>query len=162
MSKRWPLIIVSLVAVLIAAVFIYRIYGERRPAAQTPPQNASASGRAQTEPSAGTERQRARGGASATPVVIAAATEQNFVIRRRTIGSLESPAVVTIRSRLDSQVLEQHVRDGQVVKKGDLLFTLDDREVRAALARAEAQLAKDRAALSRRELDLRQIGRAHV
>ena len=159
LRKRRLLIIASLVAVLIAAVILYVSYsrGERRTSAQTPPQVGSAAGRAQIvqEPSAGSARRDGRAEATGAPVVTAAAIEQNFVIRRRTIGSLESPAVVTIRSRLDSQVLEQHVRDGQIVKKGDLLFTLDDREVRAALARAEAQLAKDRAALSRSELDLR-------
>jgi multidrug efflux system membrane fusion protein len=80
---------------------------------------------------------------------------QDFPIRRRTIGNIESPAIINVRARIDSQVLEQHVRDGQMVRKGDLLFTLDDREIRAAIAQSEAQLAKDQATLARTELDVR-------
>ena len=67
---------------------------------------------------------------------------------------MESPAIVLVKSRIESQVLEQHVRDGQLVKKGDLLFTLDDREIQALIARDQAQLAKDNAALAQAEADL--------
>ena len=88
------------------------------------------------------------------PVITAKARLEDFSIRRRTIGIIESPAIVVVKSRIDSQVLEQHVRDGQVVKKGDLLFTLDDREIQALIARDEAQLAKDNAALAQAEADL--------
>ena len=82
---------------------------------------------------------------AAVPVTTAPAQVEDFAIRRRTIGIIESPATVVVKSRLESQVTEQHVRDGQLVKKGDLLFTLDDRVVQAAIARDEAQLAKDQA-----------------
>ena len=88
------------------------------------------------------------------PVITAKARLEDFSIRRRTIGIIESPAIVLVKSRIESQVLEQHVRDGQVVKKGDLLFTLDDREIQALIARDEAQLAKDNAALAQAEADL--------
>jgi multidrug efflux system membrane fusion protein len=88
------------------------------------------------------------------PVATAAAEEGAFPVRRRSIGLLESPAVVVVRSRIDSQMLEKHVTDGQLVRKGDLLFTLDDRELKATIARNEAQLAKDEAALQRANADL--------
>jgi membrane fusion protein, multidrug efflux system len=89
------------------------------------------------------------------PVVTQLATVEDFPVRRRTIGTLESPASVIIRSRIDSQVLEQHVTDGDIVKKDDLLFTLDDREIRATIARDEATIAKDQAALTQAEAALR-------
>jgi multidrug efflux system membrane fusion protein len=88
------------------------------------------------------------------PVITADAASEDFRIRRRTIGTLESPAVVVIRSRIDSQVLDQHVSDGQLVRKDDLLFTLDDREIQALIARDEAQLAKDNATLTQAQADL--------
>ena len=94
------------------------------------------------------------GAARVVPVIVAKAQLENFAVRRRTIGVLESPAIVVVRSRIESQVLEQHIRDGQIVKKGDLLFTLDDREIQALIARDEAQLAKDNAALAQAEADL--------
>ena len=63
-------------------------------------------------------------------------------------------AIVIVKSRIESQVLEQRVLDGQFVNKGDLLFTLDDREIQALIARDEAQLAKDNATLAQTEADL--------
>ena len=77
-------------------------------------------------------------GRIAAPVTTTPAQTEDFAIRRRTIGILESPATVVVKSRLESQVTEQHVRDGQLVKKGDVLFTLDDRVVKATIARDEA------------------------
>jgi len=94
-----------------------------------------------------------RGGA--VPVVSQLVTVEDFPIRRRTIGILESPATVIIRSRIDSQVLEQHITDGDIVKKDDLLFTLDDREIKATIARDEATIAKDQAALTQADAALR-------
>ena len=92
--------------------------------------------------------------APAIPVTTVAAEEGAFPVRRRSIGLLESPAVVVVRSRIESQMLEKHVDDGQLVRKGDLLFTLDDRELKATIARNEAQLAKDEAARDRANADL--------
>jgi multidrug efflux system membrane fusion protein len=110
-----------------------------------------------------TPQQTAEGGRSAhgaaAPVTTALAQVVDFAIRRRTIGILESPATVVVKSRLESQVTEQHVSDGQLVKKGDVLFTLDDRVVKAAIARDEAQVAKDQATADRTELDLERYKR---
>jgi multidrug efflux system membrane fusion protein len=92
---------------------------------------------------------------AAVPVVTQLVTIEDFPIRRRTIGILESPATVIIRSRIDSQVLDQHVTDGDIVKKDDLLFTLDDREIKATIARDEATIAKDQAALTQADAALR-------
>ena len=103
--------------------------------------------------------QKAQRPAAAVPVSVAEARAENFAIRRRTIGILESPATVVVRSRLQSQVLEQHVKDGQLVRRGELLFTLDDREVRAAIARDEAQIARDQATADRTAIDLERYER---
>jgi len=89
------------------------------------------------------------------PVVTAPVHQGEFPVRRRSIGLLESPAIVVVRSRIDSQMVEKHVTDGQLVRKGDLLFTLDDRELKAVIARNEATLAKDEAARDRAKADLR-------
>jgi len=95
----------------------------------------------------------ATAGGPAAPVTTAVAHSEDFAIRRRTIGIAESPAVVVVKSRVESQVVEQHVRDGQVVKKGELLFTLDDREIKALIARSEAVLARDKATVVRTGTD---------
>jgi multidrug efflux system membrane fusion protein len=92
-------------------------------------------------------------------VITSKAELRDYHIRRRTIGTIESPAVVVIRSRIDSQVLQQNVTDGQLVRKGDVLFVLDDREIQAQIARDQAQLAKNMATLAqaKAELDRKQI-----
>jgi multidrug efflux system membrane fusion protein len=97
--------------------------------------------------------------AAALPVTTTTARSEDFAIQRRTIGVLESPATVVVKSRIESQVLEQHVKDGQLVHRGALLFTLDDREVKAAIARDEAQIAKDQATADRTEVDLQRYQR---
>jgi len=104
-----------------------------------------------------------RGGAgtvvASVPITTALVRVEDFAIRSRTIGILETLATVIVKSRIESQVLEQHVKDGQFVKKGDLLFTLDDREINATIARDEAQLQKDQATLTRTEADLERYQR---
>lgn len=107
----------------------------------------------QADSSQGNPRAKAAG-SRVVPVVSAKVAIEDFRIRRRTIGIMESPAIVVVKSRIDSLVLEQHVLDGQFVKKGDTLFTLDDREIKALIARDEAQLAKDNAALTQAQADL--------
>lgn len=86
-------------------------------------------------------------------VAVAPAEMRDMTIKKRAIGLVESPAIVTVRSRIDSQILEQHVREGQFVKKDDLLFVLDDRDIRAQIARDEAVLAKDQALLQKAQAD---------
>jgi multidrug efflux system membrane fusion protein len=98
-------------------------------------------------------------GVASVPITTAPVQVEDFAIRRRTIGILETLATVIVKSRIESQVTEQHVKDGQFVKKGDPLFTLDDREIRATIARDEAQLQKDHATLMRTEADLERYQR---
>ena len=95
-----------------------------------------------------------RGGSDGTAVVVAKVDQQDFLIKKHSIGWVESPATVAVRTRVDSQIKEQHVVDGQMVKAGDLLFVLDDREQQAQLAKDEATLAKDTALHSRSARDL--------
>lgn len=87
-------------------------------------------------------------------VVTAVATTADFPIRRYAIGFVSSPAVVSVSARISSQVVGAHVKDGQMVKAGDLLFTLDDRALKAQLAKDQATLAKDQALLASAQADL--------
>lgn len=114
--------------------------------------------RSSSDSSSGQRGQRG-GRDTAAPVTTTAAHAEDFPIRRRTIGIVESIATVIVKSRLDSQVTQQHIRDGQLVKKGDLLFTLDDRDVKAAIARDQAQVEKDQAVADRTQLDLERYKR---
>jgi multidrug efflux system membrane fusion protein len=94
-----------------------------------------------------------RGGQTAT-VTTAAARIADLPIRLRSIGWVEPVQKVSVSARLNSQIVEQKVVEGQIVAKGDVLFRLDDREVRAAIARDTATLARDQALLARAQGDL--------
>jgi multidrug efflux system membrane fusion protein len=96
-----------------------------------------------------------RGGAGIAVAVVTAVAEQaDMPVRKRAIGFVETPATVVVKSRIDSQIVDQHVVDGQFVKKGDLLFTLDDRDIRAQIDKDEAAIARDEATHKRAETDL--------
>jgi len=92
--------------------------------------------------------------ARAVSVVATAATTADFPIRRHAIGSVSSPAVVNVSARIASQIVTIHVRDGQMVQAGDILFSLDDRALKAAVDRDRATLAKDQALLASAAADL--------
>lgn len=69
-------------------------------------------------------------------------------------GIVVSESVTTVRTRVDGQIDEVHVQEGQMVRRGQLLFTLDSRLNRALLAQQEATLARDRAQQQRTQADL--------
>ena len=136
--RRTSVVLAVLITVICAGYYGFSRYGDRLGLTTGTPQI-----------------QEPRRAAAVIPVKTVAAEQGAFPVRRRSIGLLESPAVVVVRSRIDSQMLEKHVTDGQLVREGDLLFTLDDRELRATIARNEAQLAKDEAARDRANADLK-------
>lgn len=83
-------------------------------------------------------------GATGTPPVIvrtAAAETRDVPLSLENVGTVVTNDSVGVRARLDSQVMEVAFRDGDYVEQGDLLFVLDDRMLKADLARDEAQLA---------------------
>ncbi|RWQ62135.1 MAG: biotin/lipoyl-binding protein, partial [Mesorhizobium sp.] len=92
--------------------------------------------------------------ARSTSVVAATASKADFPIRRYAIGFVSSPAVVSVNARISSQITSIAVKDGQMVRAGDLLFSLDDRALKAQLARDQATLAKDQALLASATADL--------
>jgi membrane fusion protein, multidrug efflux system len=85
------------------------------------------------------------------PVAVGTAVSKAVPIQIRTIGTVQAYAAVTLKSQLDAEVAQIHITEGQAVKKGDLLFTLDQRPWEAALRQAEAVLARDTAQLQQAE-----------
>jgi multidrug efflux system membrane fusion protein len=94
------------------------------------------------------------GGKPAVAVKVVEVTQASMPIRRRTIGWVEPIASVAIKSRINSVIMEQRATDGQFVKKGDVLFVLDDRDAKAAIARDEATMAQHQAEVDRAHSDL--------
>ena len=79
--------------------------------------------------------------------------QKDVPLQVRAIGWVEPYSTVSLRSQVDGQLARVHFQEGQEVKKGDLLFTVDPRPFEAALRKAEAQLAKDRAEAKNAEVE---------
>ncbi len=86
-------------------------------------------------------------------IVSATAVVQDVPTVRRSVGWVEPISTVTVRARVDGEVVQQLVQEGQIVRRGDLLFRIDDREIKAALAKDEALLLRDQATLARTQAD---------
>src|SRR4051812_43096633 len=91
--------------------------------------------------------------AAAQAVVAGVAEVLPTPVQVSAIGTVQSIATVIIKSRVDGQIADVHFEEGQDVKEGDLLFTLDNRSFQAQLAQAEAVLQRDRAQLERAQLE---------
>lgn len=91
-------------------------------------------------------RGRTPGGAGvAVPVKVAVAVEEDVPIRLREVARVEPYNTVTLQARVQGTVTEIHFVDGQDIKTGGLLFTIDPRPFQAALDLAKANLARDKA-----------------
>jgi multidrug efflux system membrane fusion protein len=81
---------------------------------------------------------------AAIPVAVAAVEQKAVPLLVQAIGSVEAYSVVSVRAQVGGELTRVHIKEGQDVKKGDLLFTIDPRVYEAALAQAQATLARDR------------------
>jgi multidrug efflux system membrane fusion protein len=77
------------------------------------------------------------------PVAVAPVERKTVPLQVQAIGTVEAYAVVSVRAQVGGELMRVHITEGQDVKKGDLLFTIDPRTYEAALANAQATLAKD-------------------
>jgi len=90
------------------------------------------------------------GGQAAPPVTVTTAKveQKDLAVRLRSTGVVTPLRTVDIKPQVNSIINKVSVRDGQYVKAGDLLFSLDARTEDANISKAQAQLAKDSAALA--------------
>ncbi|MEZ5463488.1 efflux RND transporter periplasmic adaptor subunit [Dokdonella sp.] len=90
----------------------------------------------------------------ALPVKAMNVIQRPTAIYKELIGEVRGSQEVEIRARVGGILTGKHFQDGALVEKGQLLFTIDPREYRAAVATAEAQLASADAAAARAQLDV--------
>jgi membrane fusion protein, multidrug efflux system len=113
---------------------------------------------AEAKPSEGTPRaagtsggQRGAGGGGrareAVPVLVATAVQKSMPLQLRAVGNVEAYSIVSVKSQVTGVLNQAHFKEGQDVKKGQLLFTIDPRPFEAAVKQAEANLARDTAQL---------------
>jgi RND family efflux transporter MFP subunit len=95
--------------------------------------------------------------APAAAITTASARQMNVPVQLDANGYVSSLNSVDIRPQVSNVIARVHIKEGQFVKTGDVLFSLDDRADRVNLQKAEAQLAKDNA--SQKDLE-RQLARS--
>ena len=97
----------------------------------------------------GCSRNANQGAGEGAPVLVAQAIETNVPVQidPPPVGHVMPYSTVTIRPQIGGILSEVHFQEGQEVKKGDLLFTIDPRPTQAALISARANLTRDQAQL---------------
>ena len=143
-KSRWAAVLV----VAIVAGAAYWFWQGREAANSGAP---TATGARQQGPGGG---RPGRFGAAHAPVQAATATSEAVPRYLSGLGTVTAANTVTVRSRVDGQLLAIHFTEGQQVKAGDLLAEIDPSQFKVALAQAEGQLAKDRATLANARRDL--------
>ena len=96
----------------------------------------------------------ASGSARSVPVVAVAARTGEMGVYLTGLGTATSLNTVTVKSRVDGQLINVAFKEGQIVQKGDLLAEIDPRPFQVQLTQAEGQAAKDEATLKNTQLDL--------
>lgn len=106
---------------------------------------------------AGCHRQTPNAAPPPPKVTVAPVIEKDIVEWNEYIGRTDAVESVEVRARVSGYLTSVDFKPGSLVKKGDLLFTIDDRPYKADLARAEGQLQQARAQQKLAELDFQRI-----
>jgi multidrug efflux system membrane fusion protein len=134
----------ALLLLLVAAVAAYAVW------------RASQPGLAVVNPNAGGRRGAGRGaaGLGPTPVVVAKAKRAAVPVYLSGLGNVSAFYTVTVKSRVDGQLMSVGFKEGDFVKEGQVLAEIDPRPYQVQLEQAEGTLARDTALLSNARIDL--------
>ncbi len=87
------------------------------------------------------------------PVLVAKAVQRDVNVYLDALGTVTPRNTITVKARVDGQLLNVYFREGQMVKSGDLLAQIDPRPFEVQLGQAEGQLTKDKALLDNALID---------
>lgn len=105
---------------------------------------------------------RSRSGSTATPVRVEPVLRRDLAVHLRAIGTVTPRNTVTVRSRVEGQLLKVHFQEGQQVAAGQLLAEIDPLPYEIRLAQAEARLRQNRAQLLTAKADLERVRQLHA
>jgi len=92
------------------------------------------------------------------PVTVSKAVQKTMPVQLRAIGRVQAYATVTVKAQVSGELIGVHFKEGQDVKKGDMLFTIDPQPLTAQLRQAEANLARDKAQLENARKQVERYG----
>ncbi|MCA1986098.1 MAG: efflux RND transporter periplasmic adaptor subunit [Desulfovibrio sp.] len=93
------------------------------------------------------------------PVLAATAQVESIPEVVAAVGNVEAASTVEIKARINGEVVKVHFSEGQEVRQGDVLFTIDPRPLEAALREATAKLERNKALMRKAEEDNRRYER---
>ncbi len=93
----------------------------------------------------------------AVPVLAADVVETTVPLQISAVGNVQPCSVVQIKAQVSGQVTKIHFREGQEVRRGDLLFTLDSRTYVALLKKEEANLASNKVEAQNAQVELKRV-----
>jgi len=96
----------------------------------------------------------ARQAGPASPVSVAKVVAKDIPLQVKAIGTVEAYSTIQVKAQVGGPLIGVYFREGQDVRKGDLLFKIDPRPYEIAVSQAEANLAKDQALLKTAEDDV--------
>jgi multidrug efflux system membrane fusion protein len=137
----WPWILLLVVAGV--GIYLYPRFMQPTPAGTATAADASKKGAAPG----------GRAGARQVPVVAAAARRGDMPVYLNGLGSVAPFNTVTVRTRVDGELVNVAFDEGQLVKQGDLLAEVDPRPFNVQLSLAEAQKARDESVLANARMD---------
>jgi membrane fusion protein, multidrug efflux system len=103
--------------------------------------------------SATSKSAQAGAGPQAIPVAVATAERRDVPVFLEGLGSVQAYNTVSLKSRIDGQIVQIAFKEGQFVKQGDLLIVIDPRPYQVQLEQAQAALARDQAQSKNAQLD---------
>ena len=152
-SRLWITTAAIVLIGVAVAIGWYYFAGSRNGADATGQGGTPSAGNPQGGP---TSARRGAGGDATrpTPVAVMAARQGDFDVYLNALGTVTARSTVTVRSRVDGQLLRVLFNEGQVVKAGQLLAEIDPRPFQVQLEQMNGQLAKDQALLANAQVDL--------
>ena len=97
---------------------------------------------------------RGGGGGGDVPVTVAKVARRDVPVDVQVIGNVEAYSTIAVKAQVGGVLTKVHFQDGDYVKEGDMLFTVDARPLRAQLQQVEANLARNHAQLKLAEANL--------
>jgi len=91
---------------------------------------------------------------SGVPVVVAKVSQKLMPVEVSSVGNVEPLSTVAIKAQVSGELLQVHFKEGDFVRKGQLLFTIDSRSFQGTVGTMEANIAKDQAQLKQAEANL--------